>query len=191
MVEHLRQSPEEVFRQLWHFLHQGAMRADDPFHTPVLATIDAEGMPTGRTVVLRRVEAAERWVIAHTDMRSPKVQELRDSGVATWVFYDPHRRLQFRITGPTTIHHNDALANAQWESSKPMSRLCYLHADAPGAPIDSTRTTEPLSDGRANFGVVRTTVERIDWLWLNHAGHRRLQMSFDDQSRMTARWIAP
>lgn len=191
MVEHLRQSPDEILRQLWHYLHQGAMRADDPFHAPVLATIDTEGLPTARTVILRRVEAAERWVIAHTDMRSPKVEEIRATGVATWVFYDAHRRLQFRISGPTTIHHNDALANAQWESSKPMSRLCYLHPNAPSSPIEPGKPSEPLPDGRANFGVVRTVVERIDWLWLNHAGHRRMACTFDEQGKVTTRWLAP
>jgi 3-hydroxyisobutyrate dehydrogenase len=190
-VEHLRQTPDEILRQLWHYLHQGVMRSEDPFHTPVLATIDSEGLPTARTVVLRRVEPAERWVIAHTDMRSPKVDEIRAAGVATWVFYDPQRRLQFRISGPTAIHHHDALANAQWESSKPMSRACYQHAHAPSSTIDLGKPTDPLPDGRINFGVVRTVVERIDWLWLNHAGHRRMACTFDELGKMTARWLAP
>ena len=47
------------------------------WRTPVLATVDGQGRPQARTVVLRHADRATQTLVFFTDARSPKCAELR------------------------------------------------------------------------------------------------------------------
>ena len=59
----------------WERLITGAVKSRTPFHTPSIATIH-QGDVSLRTVVLRKTLPTERELRFHTDVRSPKWQEL-------------------------------------------------------------------------------------------------------------------
>ena len=196
----------DSFEQIWAFtqdlLLTGVEFAPDPCHTPVLGTI----APTGcalRTVVLRRFMPKQRLLICHSDSRSPKVAQLQQNPQASWLFYHPAQRIQLRITGHTTCHTNDALADEQWQNSALSSRRCYSAEVAP-----SQITTEPTSGlpdflenriptaeeseaGRQNFLVIATRIDSLDWLFLRAKGHRRALFTWQADNRFIADWVAP
>lgn len=199
-------SLDDVLSHCWAELARGVTDRRHGFHQPVIATVDADGRPAARTVVLRRVVAEPRLVICHTDRRSPKVEHLARVPHASWALYDPRSRVQLRVSGPTRVEvpGSSTLADEAWQATRLMSRRCYL---APNAP--SSRAVEPSPNlppellvaepdrdgseaGRANFAVVVTRVDRLDWLRLKHDGHRRGVFEWDGEGgEPRASWLEP
>ncbi|NNJ26475.1 pyridoxamine 5'-phosphate oxidase family protein [Alienimonas chondri] len=184
---------DAILADLWERLGDGAARSKPAFHLPTLCTVRAgedRPEPTARTVVLRHAErgggAANGGEIGcHTDARGAKVAELRANPRAAWVFYDPAARLQVRATGASRVLTDGPVVDAAWEATPPSARRCYLAPLVPGVETDGPEpnvppavrkrdpTPEESAPGRANFAVLRTDVDRIDWLHLHHAGHLR------------------
>ncbi|MEM6458768.1 MAG: pyridoxamine 5'-phosphate oxidase family protein [Planctomycetota bacterium] len=181
----------DLLDHLWHHLDVATRSAKPPFHLPTLGTVDAEGHPATRTVVLRGIHRDTRQVICHTDARAGKVGHLAERPVSSWVFYDAPAKVQLRVAGPTTVHTDDGLADRQWSSSRPSSRRCYLAPRPPGSACDGPSPNLPASvvgrvpdeeeseAGRANFAVVCCVATRFDFLYLHHAGHRRAVFTWD------------
>lgn len=192
---------EIILDRCWKMLVTGANIAKDPFHTPVLGAVSS-GDCSLRTVVLRRVIEKDRLLICHTDIRSPKIQDIRNHPQIGWHFYHSQQKVQLRLAGPATLHTDDALADEQWGSSQLMSRRCYGAVLGPGTPSDEPTSGLPdfLEDrsptldeseaGRKNFVAIAGQVDFLDWYYLRAKGHRRAQFFWSD-TQMSAQWIAP
>ena len=179
-----------ILADLWDRLEDAATRAKPAFHLPTLCTADAAG-PTGRVVVLRYADRSDGpgTVGCHTDLRSPKVRELRADPRCAWVFYDRAAGLQVRLHGEAAVLTDGPDIDAAWAATAPSARRCYLAPSAPGTPGDEPDANVPpefarrdptaseSAPGRANFAVIRTAAESVDWLWLHHAGHRRARFA--------------
>lgn len=191
-----------ILEHLWVHLETATRSARPPFHLPTLCSIDDQGRPDARIVVLRRVEPANRTLVCHTDIRSPKATQIRRDPHAAWVFYDAPAKIQLRVTGTMTLHTDDDLAERQWQASSVSSRRCYLAPHPPGRPAAGPspnlpaemRTRLPQAEettpGRAHFGVLSCRAERFDWLYLHHAGHRRAEYVWRDHLQHPAQtWL--
>jgi hypothetical protein len=182
---------EQVPGLAWGLLQDGARRGRAAFHTPVLASL-RDGQPQARTVVLRVADPTTRELICHTDQRSPKIRGLEADGAVVWVFYDPAAKLQLRMSGQVTLHHDDELSASRWAASRPGSKLCYQNPYAPGAQVESPESAHPERkvNGYANFTALRCAVERFDWLYLDARGHRRACFDWHDGG-WRGSWLAP
>lgn len=175
---------EELLQQCWCYLEEGAGSARSPFHTAVLGTVE-DGAPRLRTVVLRAADREAGRVLCHTDARSAKARQIGDDAPASWLLYDPGRKVQLRLEGRARVHADDALADERWRASSAGSRRCYLVEPGPGAVLERAGSTLPqglrerrpeageTEPGRENFAVVAAGIELIDWLQLTADGHRR------------------
>lgn len=188
-VDDLSATHEEA----WRLLAQGAADRRSAFHTPVIATLGPDGRARLRTVVLRAVDRATGTLRFHTDRRSEKVAEIdRDNRIALHG-YDPGSKIQIRIDGRAAVHMDDDIAKAAWTSSQRMSRVCYGTAPAPGTSIASGGDfTLPQNDaeiaaGEDHFAVVVLTLSSLEWLFLDHAGHRRARFMADGSGQ----WLSP
>ncbi|KAA2244013.1 pyridoxamine 5'-phosphate oxidase family protein [Salinarimonas soli] len=165
-------------------------------HAPALATIGLDGRPRLRTVVLRAFDPGVRRLRFHTDRRSEKTAELaRDARVALHV-YDAAAKFQVRLEGVATVHHDDAVADAAWASSRPFSRVCYATSPAPGASIPeggayTQPTPEGADGGRGNFAAVLVRIERLETLYLAFSGHRRALFAWRTGAEPEATWLVP
>ena len=180
---------DSILIQNWIDLGHGALRGRHPYHTPVLATLGDTG-PDARTVVLRDADFRHRRLVCHTDIRSPKVRDLRAQPEVAWLFYDRFNNTQLRVRGRVRIHHQDELAGARWKKSAVRSRDCYHAALSPSSPASSPVAPAPLESGFENFAVVDCVVDAIDWLYLQHGGHLRARFTWDE-SRWQSTWLAP
>ncbi len=169
--------------ECWRLLACGARERRTAFHTPALASLGLDGRPRLRTVVLRGVEASAGTLRFHCDRRSDKAAEIaRDPRVALHV-YDAPGKIQVRVEGWASLHADDALADAAWHASRPMSRAVYAVQPASGAPIPaggayaSPERAEADSPGRADFAAVVVAAETIEFLHLARAGHRRARFT--------------
>ncbi|MHA8073369.1 pyridoxamine 5'-phosphate oxidase family protein [Aquirufa sp. HETE-40SA] len=189
----------ELEQDCWNRLVTGASKSRNPFHTPCVATL-AYGEVSLRTVVLRKTLPEERELRFHTDIRSPKWNELLINPSISALFYDSEERIQLRVKGKAVLHHTDDLTAKAWQTTSLSSRKCYLTLHRPSSFADAS--TSGLSEdmeqenytlaesevGYTNFGIVSIQVQSIDWLWLNHAGHRR---AFFDYSDGSFQWMIP
>ncbi len=189
---------EAIPAEAWRLLTRGVRDRRCPFHTPVIATSDASGMPDARVVVLRRVDPTVGRIAFHTDARSPKLDHLAHRPEATAVFYDPGWKLQLRLHGRAMVHCQDEVARTGWEKSQAMSRRCYLAVAAPGSATDGPTSGLPEDidglDGKVgwpNFAVVQIAVERFDWLYLASHGHRRARFSRSPDGTWQGFWCIP
>jgi 3-hydroxyisobutyrate dehydrogenase len=192
-------SLNELEQDCWNRLVTGAIKSRNPFHTPSVATL-SKGEVSMRTVVLRKALPEERELRFHTDVRSIKWDDLMINPAISALFYDADARVQLRINGTAELHHENDITAKAWETTSLSSRKCYLTLHSPSSFTDSS--TSGLSEdieqekftlsesevGYANFGIVSIRVQSIDWLWLNHLGHRR---AFFDYTYGSFQWMIP
>ncbi len=166
-------------------LAAAAASARHPFHLLTVATVDAAGAPQARTVVLRGFDGPGREARFHTDIRSPKVDQIGTDGRVALHWYDPARRLQIRIAAQATIHHRDAIARAAWGATQPMSRACYTTPAAPGASLPAFLPAPPApaaddERGFDAFAVVCCHFDAVELLALHASGHERIRLRLTD-----------
>ncbi|MGY6571102.1 MAG: pyridoxamine 5'-phosphate oxidase family protein [Salinarimonas sp.] len=186
---------DATLRHAWACLTRGVKDRRSPFHTPSIATLGLDGRPRMRTVVLRAVDPATKRFRFHTDIRGLKVAEIqRDPRVALHV-YDARGKFQLRMEGRAEIAAEGETADAAWDGSRMMSRACYATQPAPGTEMDAPdgfalpESDAEINAGRENFSTVIVTVERIETLYLDHAGHRRA--AFDLAAQGAGVWLTP
>lgn len=191
----------QVYSAIWALLARGAALSRDPMHCPALATNSAQGCQV-RTVILRGVDERARTLTCFSDARAAKVDEIRENEHIQWLFYNPRKQIQLRISGSATVHTDDQLADIHWERVKGFSRLNYCTEQAPGTPINEpssglpARLVRRLSHlmhgnvGRANFAVMVGRVDTIDWLRLSKTGNIRARFQWE-ADRMDAFWVVP
>jgi hypothetical protein len=92
---------ERLRAQIWQQLQQAVGDREHEWRTPVLAGIDADGLPQARTVVLRRADPIASTLQVYTDSRSPKVDELLGQPDAVLVFWS--RRLSWQLRARVTV----------------------------------------------------------------------------------------
>jgi hypothetical protein len=187
-----------VLDQAWELLLQGATRRHSPFHQGVLASLGADGVDA-RYVVLRGAEREHHALAFHTDRRSPKCAQLAAHPQVAWCFFGDG--VQLRCSGIAQLLDDDARLQQAWELTTRFGRRCYRVEQAPGSPLDGPHSGLPESaldpdepaevadSGRPNFARVEVVLQRIDWLHLGHAGHRRAL--FDAGDGWQGRWVQP
>ncbi len=186
---------EKAFTTAWGLLVSAAKDRSSPMHTPVLATSGPDGAAEARTVVLRHVCEEQNSIRFHTDRRSSKVVQLNHDPRCSVLAYDPEARMQLRLRGSASLHHDDDIANAAWSGSQASSLACYAQPVAAATiltdPQDAAIESAPdLEFARGNFCAVVIALDRIEWVYLHHAGHRRALWHRDGQDWAGA-WLAP
>jgi pyridoxamine 5'-phosphate oxidase len=178
-------------------LARGAVDVRSPLHTVALATVDAQGLPQVRSVILRAFDRTSRTLRVHSDLRAGKVAELRARPTIALLAWDPGAKLQVRLTGRAQLHHGDAIARAAWAASAATSRAGYAQTLAPATRLidpGAVPAADPASldpDAGFNaFAVIHVEVDRIEALRLGRQGHRRA-LFMRDGAAWSATWLAP
>jgi pyridoxamine 5'-phosphate oxidase len=186
---------------VWQALGRGVADRRHGFRTPVCATIGLDGTPRARTVVLRGASRGERVLWFHTDLRSPKVAELRANPAIALTLYDRKARLQVRVAGTAHLRHDDARADQSWQATTDSARRCYavepgpgVALDAPGSGMTPALEAQVITEAeaglaRTRFVVVWCVAHELDVLSLHHAGHRRMRLRWEDEWKQT--WCVP
>jgi 3-hydroxyisobutyrate dehydrogenase len=198
-INNISYSIDELEKDCWIQLVNGAIKSRSPFHTPCVATLNKVSLSM-RTVVLRKALPLSKELRFHTDIRSNKWIELQNNDKISALFYDASTRVQIRINGKAVLHFNDEMTSEAWQKTTLSSRRCYLTEASPSSfsEIPTSGLSEiieqenfSLQDSEAGakyFGIVSIHVESLEWLWLNHAGHRR---AFFDYVQNTYSWMIP
>ena len=98
-----------------------------------LATVDADGMPNARMVLLKDIEADA--FVFYTNYTSAKGREIESTGKAAFVLHWKSLRRQIRVRG-VTMREEGAAADAYYASRSLKSRL-GAWASAQSQPLSS------------------------------------------------------
>ncbi|MDA7915665.1 pyridoxamine 5'-phosphate oxidase family protein [Verrucomicrobia bacterium] len=169
--------PDQVFA----LLSEATSQPKSSLRTPVLANSHGEEAQV-RTIVLRSVNIEEKQLIAYTDWRSPKVAQLLKGPQASWLFYDPVEKYQFRIETRVEILHRNEYTKTLWNEGVPLNnRVSYCSPSGPGNLISTddhflteeqrvNPSVENTEEGLANFAVIRATATVMEVLQLRSDG---------------------
>lgn len=175
---------EALRERLWRELVRASVDRHHDWRTPVLATVDAGGLPQARTVVLREVRPASEQLLIYTDARSPKVGELLAQPHATLLCWSAQLHWQLRLQLSVTVLREGYETQHAWERVKQSpSAGDYLAARAPGEPLAAGPEAE-LSEPQ--LAVLVGRVLSMDWLELGRAGHRRARLD-----AQVVQWLVP
>lgn len=192
------------FSKAWEIIEPGVAKRSSPAHTPIVATIDHQGEPQLRVMVLRAADRPARLLRFHTDIRSTKIRELNDRNSASVLMYDPDLKLQLRLAGIMSIATDEAEVDRAWRFSTTFARRCYMAEHAPGTVSNKATSglpvwiegkqpeEEQLGEARANFALLWFEVRSLEWLYLANTGHRRARWVWDDvTATWSGRWLVP
>ena len=202
LIDGINYNLESLQKDCWNRLLNGSLRYKDAFHTMVVGNVNEYGVNL-RTVVLRKVWMAKKQLVFNTDTRCGKWTDLEKQNNISFLFYDASANLQIRLSGTATLHQKDIIADEAWSGTKMASRKVYLASPCPSTiiPLPSSgipltlETTDPTpeesSEGRKNFGVVVTTINWMEWLWLSSKGHRRAVFKNNPDGSFSQDWLIP
>ena len=130
---------EEPFAVFASWLREAeATEPNDP-NAMALATVDAQGLPNVRMVLLKGLDAADRGAdrgfVFYSNFESAKGLELLGAGKAALLFHWKSLRRQVRVRGPVTTV-SDAEADAYFATRARGSRL-GAWASAQSRPLES------------------------------------------------------
>ena len=158
----------DITDRIWSELHTACSNKQHAWRSPVLASVDKDGFPRARTVVLRAVDTPAQQLIFFTDQRSPKVQELKACSRAEIVFWSPSLQWQLRAAVVVEVQTQGSKVDQAWARIKNSPAATdYLHQTLPGA------TQEAESH---HLCLLLALVKHLDWLELAPQGHRRLRI---------------
>ncbi len=101
-----------------------------------LSTVDAQGMPNARMVLLKEIEM--NAFVFYTNYESQKAQEIIGAGAAAFVMHWKSLRRQIRVRG-TVVKEDGPQADAYYASRSLKSRL-GAWASSQSRPLDSRAT---------------------------------------------------
>jgi pyridoxamine 5'-phosphate oxidase len=179
---------EGLPQRLWAELVRAGQDRHHGWRLPVLATVDAQGAPQARTVVLRAADPGCGELLCYTDRRSPKVAELRADARGVLVFWCARLSWQLRAQVRIEVEDEGPRVQAAWGrvAGQPGARD-YLAPAPPGSAVSQPGLAgEP--DAPHHLAVLSARVEALDWLELDRRhGPRRAAVSAQGR----AQWLVP
>jgi len=189
-----------VHNNIWNLLLEGVKKSNSPFHYAGICTINNEGFPTSRTIVVRDINKTKKTLCFNTDIRSSKWKELKNTSTkVSLLLYNNILKTQIRISGKSILHYQDADWETAWRNTTDNSRECYASPYSPSIIIKQPNKIDQkfieikntdLDIYKANFGRVEIKIHCIDWLYLKHTGHRRAKFEYKN-NKCNMSWLAP
>lgn len=152
-----------------------------------LCSVDPNGHPQARLVVLRSADAKTRTIEIHTDTRSQKWREVGANPSVAVLAFDPARGQQLRLRGTAERHDpGSPLATDAWDRLSPWTRATYAGGPPGEPPTDERHVATEHGDaiGKVNFGVIFFRASELDWFQLQRGANRRLMFSYGSGGKL-------
>ena len=189
----------EIKKKIWSMLDDAVTNRNSQFRIPTFICGHNNDID-GRIVVLRKSDQQNNLVQFHSDIRSDKIELLKNNPNAALLFYDKDEKIQVRLKVNCVINHKNDITKYSWEKTQHISRKCYLVDNGPGTKSDVPTsglkpeldnfeyTKEQSEKGYKNFTVIQCKIKSIEWLYLAAKGHRRAKF---DLEKNKDTWLVP
>ena len=190
---------KEIKKKIWSMLENAVTDRSSPFRIPVFICGNQLDLD-GRIVVLRKADIKNNLVQFHSDIRSDKIEKLKNNSKAAMLFYDKEEKIQVRLKVECLVNHNNNVTKESWSKTQHISRKCYLVDNGPGTESDTPTsglkpeldnfefTMEQSEEGYKNFTVIQCKIKSIEWLYLAAKGHRRARFDIENNKE---NWLVP
>lgn len=174
-----------LLENAWSYLSVGGGKNANA-RVVVLATVDPNGQPEARSVVLRAATRDQSRIEFHADLDSQKVSSLSHNPNAQIHLWHPKDKIQLRLDVAATLRCDD-YASLQWQKVPSPSQIAYGKTPPVGArvagPFEYKNTPS-----QENFVVVDCKVSKIDYLSLDGPHFRAV---FEARDEWKGCWISP
>ena len=189
----------EIKKKIWSMLGDAVTNRSSQFRIPTFICGHNNDID-GRIVVLRKADQQNNLVQFHSDIRSDKIEFLKNNPNAALLFYDKDEKIQVRLKVNCVINHKNDITKISWEKTQHISRKCYLVDNGPGTESDVPTsglkpeldnfdyTKEQSEEGYKNFTVIQCKIKSIEWLYLAAKGHRRARFDLENSKDS---WLVP
>ena len=189
----------EIKKKIWLMLNDAVTNRASQFRIPTFICGDQSDFD-GRIVVLRKSNQKDNTVQFHSDIRSDKIEKLKNNPKAAMLFYDKEEKIQVRLKVECLVNHNNEITKESWSKTQHISRKCYLVDNGPGSesktPTSGLKpeldnfefTMEQSEEGYKNFTVIQCKIKSIEWLYLAAKGHRRARFDLENKKDT---WLVP
>ena len=189
----------DIQNKYWSMLEDAVTNRGSPFRIPVFMCSHKEDIE-GRIVVLRKSDRENNLLQFHTDLRSPKVDILKNNNKASLLFYDKEKKIQLRVKVECEINNQNSITEESWKKTQHISRRCYLTDSPPGTSSENPTsgmiskledfdyTMEQSEEGYKNFTVIKCKIKSVEWLYLAAKGHRRAKFDLENAKD---EWLVP
>ena len=197
----LKNEFKEIYEKIEQSMSNALKNSAHPYRTFSLASLD-DKMPSLRTVVLRDFSIDDRFFDFHSDVRSPKINQLKKNNKFSALFYSSEKKIQLRFKGAVKIFHKNSITKQRWENITPSSKRCYMGPFSPSESLEEYHPNIPddvkfknpsdqeSSVGYNNFVIIRCQFHEIDFLKLKYSGHQRCKFIFKKEN-VKVNWVAP
>ena len=194
------ENSSEIKKKIWSLLTNAVKDRSSEFRTPVFICGNDKDLD-GRVVVLRKADQKNNIIQYHSDIRSSKIEKIKNNPSCSILFYGKEEKIQLRIRATCEVNYNDEVSRESWENTGHISRKCYLVTNGPGTLSDKPTsglnnkfdnfdfTKEESEAGYKNFCVIRCRIKSIEWLYLAAKGHRRALIDINNPKNFT--WLVP
>ena len=192
---------QEIYKNIELMMDEALKNSAHPYRTFSLSSLEGKS-PNLRTVVLREFSFENCFIDCHSDIRSPKINELRKNDKFSALFYSSEEKIQLRFKGRVEIFHKNNVTKERWKSVTPSSKRCYLGPYSPSEQLEkyhpnipeNVKFKNPSEDdsnvGYDNFVIIRCHFNELDYLKLKYSGHLRCKLVFEKKN-INAFWLAP
>ena len=189
----------EIKKKIWSMLDDAVTNRNSQFRIPTFICGHNNNID-GRIVVLRKSAQQNNLVQFHSDIRSDKIELLKNNPNAALLFYDKDEKIQVRLKVNCIINHKNDITKHSWEKTQHISRKCYMLDNGPGTESDVPTsglkpeldnfdyTKEQSEEGYKNFTVIQCKIKSIEWLYLAAKGHRRAKFDLINNKDT---WLLP
>ena len=189
----------EIKKKIWLMLDDAITNRASQFRIPTFICGNQSDFD-GRIVVLRKSDQHNNIVQFHSDIRSDKIEKLKNNPRAAMLFYDKDEKIQVRLKIECVVNHNNDITKESWSKTRHISRKCYLVDNGPGSESETPTsglkpeldnfkfTMKQSEEGYKNFTVIQCKIKSIEWLYLAAKGHRRAR--FDLETKKDT-WLVP
>jgi pyridoxamine 5'-phosphate oxidase len=185
---------DEIWDRINQEMKKGADSSKHEFHAFCIANVNGL-YPESRIVTLRRFDPEKMQIIFHTDIRSPKYNQLKVNSRTISVFYSKLLKMQLKFKANAILHYfNDFMAQ-RWNETTLQSRRTYLKKHPPGTiitkddvildPKFAFKTPEDHQSeiGFKNFAVVELLFYSLEILLLNPCGNECFKFEWEGDKR--------
>ena len=103
---------DEIQNKYWSMLNEAVINRASSFRIPVFICSHQDEVD-GRIVVLRKSDRANNLLQFHTDIRSPKVDMLKNNKAR--FFYDKEEKIQLRVKVVCEINNQNSTTEESWK----------------------------------------------------------------------------
>lgn len=177
----------ELNNYAWQLLAEGVTSHKKPFHFGTFVNVSNGIIPEARTVILRSAKKEKLQLSLNADIRSKKIEQLRNNNNCAWLFYDEKSRMQIRCNGKATIHFGTKETEETWNNLRIESQLTYALRAMPSSHLQQPELIEMqreadaeiLAFAKNNFSIVTTKVSRMELVLLSYKGNRRALFDYE------------